>query len=72
MFNEFTRGRYKALELVSNYLKAPSRELRLEAIISDVEEEDLRWITERFHYYALKILEEVEDKIEREQQSEAS
>jgi hypothetical protein len=47
MFNEFTRGRYKALELVSNYLKAPSRELRLEAIISDVEEEDLRWITER-------------------------
>jgi len=57
---------------VSNYLKTPSRELRLEAIISDIEEEDLRWITERFHYYALKILEEVEDKIEREQQSEAS
>jgi len=72
MFNEFTRGRYKALELVSNYLKTPSRELRLEAIISDIEEEDLRWITEHFHYYALKILEEVEDKIEREQQSEAN
>ena len=70
MFNEFTRGRYKALEVLSNYLKEPSRELRLDAIVCDVSDEDLRWITERFHYYALKILEEVEDKVQRE--SEAS
>lgn len=70
MFEEFTRGRYKALEVLSNYLKEPSRELRLDAIVSDVSEEDLRWVTERFHYYSLKILEEVEDKIQRE--SEAS
>lgn len=70
MFKEFTRGRYKALEVLSNYLKEPSRELRLDAIVSDVSDEDLRWVTERFHYYSLKILEEVEDKIQRE--SEAS
>lgn len=70
MFEEFTRGRYKALEVLSNYLKEPSRELRLDAIVSDVSDEDLRWVTERFHYYSLKILEEVEDKIQRE--SEAS
>lgn len=66
MFKEFTRGRYKALELLSNYLKEPSRELRLDAIISNIDQDDLRWVTERFHYYALKILEEVEDQVERQ------
>ena len=71
MFKEFTRGRYKALELVSNYLKEPSRELRLDAIVSNVSDEDLRWITERFYYYALKILEEVEDQVERQKQNES-
>jgi hypothetical protein len=69
MFEEFTRGRYKALEVLSNYLKEPSRELRLDAIVSDVSDEDLRWVTERFHYYSLKILEEVEDKIQRESEA---
>ena len=71
MFKEFTRGRYQALELLSNYLKEPSRELRLDAIVSNVSDEDLRWITERFHYYALKILEEVEDQVERQKQNES-
>ena len=69
MFEEFTRGRYKALEVLSNYLKEPSRELRLDAIASNVSDEDLRWVTERFHYYSLKILEEVEDKIQRESEA---
>jgi len=69
MFEEFTRGRYKALEVLSNYLKEPSRELRLDAIVSDVSDEDLRWVTQRFHYYSLKILEEVEDKIQRESEA---
>ena len=69
MFEEFTRGRYKALEVLSNYLKEPSRELRLDAIVSDVSDEDLRWVTQRFHYYSLKILEEIEDKIQRESEA---
>lgn len=66
MIHEFTEGRYKALSLLSEYLKTPSRELKLDAIFTDIPEEDLRWVTERFHYYTLKILEEVEDKIQRE------
>tara|TARA_B100000287_G_C20634796_1_gene781250 strand:- start:721 stop:930 length:210 start_codon:yes stop_codon:yes gene_type:complete len=66
MIYEFTEGRHKALELLSNYLKTPSRELQLEAIFGDIPEDDLRWVTERFHYYALKLLEEVEDKVQRE------
>jgi len=66
MLEEFTRGRFKALELLSDYLKQPSRELRLDAIASNIDQDDLRWVTERFHYYALKILEEVEDQVERQ------
>ena len=66
MIHEFTEGRYKALSLLSEYLKTPSRELKLDAIFTDIPEEDLRWVTERFHYYTLKILEDVEDKIQRE------
>ena len=66
MFHEFTKGRYKALSLLSEYLKTPPRELKLDAIFIHIPEEDLRWVTERFHYYTLKILEEVEDKVQRE------
>jgi hypothetical protein len=66
MIQEFTKGRRRALELLSEYLKTPSRELKLDAIFIDIAEEDLRWVTERFHYYALKLLEEVEDKVQRE------
>tara|TARA_R100000742_G_C4272180_1_gene91290 strand:+ start:227 stop:436 length:210 start_codon:yes stop_codon:yes gene_type:complete len=66
MINQFTKGRYKALELLSEYLKTPSRQLKLDAIITDIPEEDLRWVTEHFHYYALKLLEEVEDKVQRQ------
>ena len=66
MIQEFTKGRRRALELLSEYLKTPSRELKLDAIFIDIAEEDLRWVTERFQYYALKLLEEVEDKVQRE------
>ena len=69
MFEEFTRGRYKALEVLSNYLKEPSRELRLDAIVSDVSDEEMRWVTDNFNGYSLKILEEVEDKIQRESEA---
>ncbi len=64
MLKEFTIGRQKALILLAQSLKVPSRELTLEAIMENVSQEDLRWVTERFHYYSLKILEEIEGKVE--------
>jgi len=69
MTNEFTKGRYKALELISQYLKCPSRELILESIYSDIKQEDLRWVTERFYYYTLRLLEDVEEKIKHSKES---
>ena len=62
MIDEFTKGRFKALVLISQYLKCPSRELILESIYSDIKQEDLRWVTERFHYYTLRLLEDVGEK----------
>ena len=35
MLEEFTRRRFKALELLFDYLKQPSRELKLDAIASN-------------------------------------
>ena len=64
MLKDFTIGRQKALILLAQSLKVPSRELTLEAIMENVSQEDLRWVTERFHYYSLKILEEIEGKVE--------
>ena len=64
MLKEFTIGRQKALILLAQSLKVPSRELTLEAIMENVSQEDLRWVTERFHYYSLKILVEIEGKVE--------
>ena len=55
MTDEFTKGRFKALALVSQFLKCPSRELLLESIHKDIKEEDLRWVTDRFHYYTLRL-----------------
>ena len=69
MTEEFTQGRFKALGLASQYLKSPSRELLLESIYCDVKEEDLRWVTERFHYYTLRLLEDVEEKIKHSRES---
>ena len=69
MTNEFTKGRFKALALVSQFLKCPSRELLLESIYKDIKEEDLRWVTDRFHYYTLRLLEDVEEKIKHPRES---
>ena len=69
MTDEFTQGRYKALALVSQFLKCPSRELLLESIYKDIKEEDLRWVTDRFHYYTLRLLEDVEEKIKHPRES---
>ena len=69
MTDEFTKGRFKALALVSQFLKFPSRELLLESIYKDIKEEDLRWVTDRFHYYTLRMLDDVEEKIKHPRES---
>ena len=69
MTDEFTKGRFKAMALVSQFLKFPSRELLLESIYKDIKEEDLRWVTDRFHYYTLRLLEDVEEKIKHPRES---
>ncbi len=58
--SEITPKRYRALELIADFIREPSRELRLNAIICDVSDEDLRWVTDRLHHYILKLLEQVE------------
>jgi hypothetical protein len=60
MLGEFTKERYKALELIADFIREPSRELRLNAIVCDVSDEDLRWVTDKLHYYLLRLLEEAE------------
>jgi hypothetical protein len=60
MLKEFTPGRYKALELLANHVREPSRELRLNSIICDVTDEDLRWVTDRVHYWLLRLMEDAE------------
>ena len=60
MLGEFTKERYKALELIADFIREPSRELRLNAIVCDVSDEDLRWVTDKLHYYLLRLLEDAE------------
>ena len=60
MLREFTPGRYKALELLADHVREPSRELRLNSIICDVTDEDLRWVTDRVHYWLLRLMEDAE------------
>ena len=60
MLGELNRNRYRALELLAEHVRSPSRELSLDAIISDISDEDLRWVTEKIHYYLLKLLEEAD------------
>ena len=56
MLGELNRNRYKALELLAEHVRAPSRELSLDAIICDISDEDLKWVTNKVHYYLLKLL----------------
>ncbi len=60
MLNEFTKNRYRALQLLAEHIRTPSRELSLNAIISDISDEDLRWVTDKIHYYLLRLLDDVE------------
>jgi len=60
MLGEFTKGRYRALELLTDHIREPSRELRLDAIVCDVSDDDLKWVQERVHYFLLKLLEDAD------------
>ena len=60
MLREMNRDRYKALQLLADHLRTPSKDLSLDAIFNDVNDEDLKWVTEKIHYYLLRLLEEVD------------
>ena len=68
MLREMNRDRYKALQLLADHLRTPSKDLSLDAIFNDVKDEELKWVTEKIHYYLLRLLEEVdyekEDEVE--------
>ena len=66
MLREMNKNRYKALQLLADHLRTPSRDLSLNAIFSDVKDEDLKWVTEKIHYYLLRLLEEVDYEKEEE------
>ena len=66
MLREMNRDRYKALQLLADHLRTPSKDLSLDAIFNDVNDEDLKWVTEKIHYYLLRLLEEVDYEIEDE------
>jgi len=66
MLREIDRDKYKALQLLADHLRTPSKELSLNAIFSDVKDEDLKWVTEKIHYYLLRLLEEVDYEKEEE------
>ena len=66
MLREMNRDRYKALQLLADHLRTPSKDLSLDAIFNDVKDEDLKWVTEKIHYYLLRLLEESDCEIEEE------
>jgi hypothetical protein len=60
VLNELNAKRYRALELIADFIREPSRELRLNAIVCNVSDEDLKWVTDRLHHFLLKLLEDAE------------
>ena len=66
MLREMNRDRYKALQLLADYLRTPSKDLSLNAIFNDVKDDDLKWVTEKIHYYLLILLEESDYEKEEE------
>ena len=67
MLSELNKDRHKALKLLADHIRTPSRDLSLNAIFNDVKEEDLKWVTEKIHYYLLRLLEESEYNKEEEE-----
>ncbi len=66
MLSEMNQQRYKALRLLADHIRTPSRDLTLNAIFNDVKDEDLKWVTEKIHYYLLRLLEESDGEVEEE------
>ncbi len=66
MLREMNKDRYKALQLLADHLRTPSKDLSLNAIFNDVKDEDLKWVTEKIHYYLLRLLEESECELDEE------
>ena len=66
MLREINKDRYKALQLLADHLRTPSKDLFLDAIFNDVKDEDLKWVTEKIHYYLLRLLEDADYEIEDE------
>ena len=66
MLSEMNQKRYKALRLLADHIRTPSRDLSLNAIFNDVPDEDLKWVTEKIHYYLLRLLEESDCEIEED------
>jgi hypothetical protein len=60
MLGELNRGRYRALELIGDHYRRPTRELRLDAIVCNVEDDDLQWVCDRMYHFVLKLLEEAD------------
>ena len=60
MLGELNKSRYRALQLLAEHVRAPSRQLSIDAIVSDISDEDLRWVTDRIHYYLLRLLEDAD------------
>ena len=59
-----TKDRYKALQLLADHIRTPSKDLSLNAIFKDVKDEDLKWVTDKIHYYLLRLLEDADYEIE--------
>ena len=68
MLRELNRDRYKALQLLADHLRTPSKDLALNAIFNDVKDEDLKWVTEKIHYYLLRLLEDADYEKEEDEE----
>ena len=68
MLREMNRDRYKALQLLADHLRTPSKDLALNAIFNDVKDEDLKWVTEKIHYYLLRLLEDADYEKEEDEE----
>ena len=66
MLRDINRDRYKALQLLADHLRTPPKDLSLDAIFNDVKDEDLKWVTEKIHYYLLRLLEDADYEKEEE------
>ena len=66
MLRDMTKDRYKALQLLADHIRTPSKDLSLNAIFNDVKDEDLKWVTDKIHYYLLRLLEDADYEIEDE------